>query len=650
MRKITLLLCAILMATIVSAQIQRRWQGGQENRVWDYATPNWLNPASPLPFPTTFSEGAHAIFDDSIIRGGDTLRISGSIVAGSVTVNASKPYAIRRVADTDVLTGAGTLIKDGSGVLALDFRNQLAGGTILRNGTLIQERQSLHDVFGSRLVIEGGRVFIGPGGNGSSAYTISTIPIEIPAGRTARVELPRYSNFVSPVTGAGELELLSHGERVHIGYQTVPAGVTAAMPDMRQFTGNIRITRQTSAVTPGFWGIVLSTNRSYNAETNEGIDSTFHRNRITIGAGATLASHSGSRAYLIGELQADDETSILAGFRSSSTTPRVFFLVGSLNTDVVFPGRIAQAPGITTRYNHICFIKVGTGTYTLTNPNNDIIGGMIVREGRVLVNDPALPGNVSGGIGNWVQVERAGTLGGIGRIQGNVDVWGRLTPGSNGIGTLWIRDTFSEVPGGTGGTRAFNLNLHPGSVAEFEIRSAASFDRVVSSGALRFLNDTVNVVANPVIRIVLADGHDIKDGDTFEIIQSRNLHVSSLSYNMEFPTVDGITWAVETVETLDEPASFRLIVKANVAASVSSVIERNVSIFPNPVVGGIANFRSPDTMISAVEIINMQGQVLRHQVLNSNEVNVNLQGLKAGVYYARILTAAGTEVHKVILK
>ncbi len=650
MKKTTLLLCAILMVTIVSAQVQRRWQGSQENKVWDYATPNWLNPGSPLPIPTTFSEGAAAIFDDSILRDGDTLRISGSLVAGDVTVNASKPYAIRRVADTDVLTGEGTLVKDGSGILNLDFTNQLTGGTIVKNGTLIQERQSLHAVFGPKLVIEGGRVFFGPGGNGSSSYTISTVPIEIPAGKVAQVELPRYSTFVSPLKGSGVLEFMCHGERVHMGYQSLPGGITNAMPDMSEFTGEIKISKQTSSVTPGFWGLLLSTNKSFDLETGSGVDSTLYNKKVTIGSGATLGTHSGIRAYMIGELNAEDETATLCGYRSQSNSPRSYFMVGSLNTDVVFPGRISQAPGITSRYTHVCFVKIGTGTYTLTHPNNDMIGGMIVREGTVLVSDPVTPGNVMGGTGNWVQVETNGTLGGTGRIQGNVDVWGKLAPGSNGIGTLWIRDTVSVVPGGVGGVRAYNLNLQAGSVAEFEIQSATNYDKVVSSGALRFYNDAENVLAKPVIRIVLAEGSDIKDGDTFEIIQANNLHISSELYDVEFPTVDGITWTVEIVEEVEEPVSYKIVVKANVAASVRSVVERNVTVFPNPVVGGDANFNSPDAMIRSIEIINLQGQVLRQQVVNAHEANVSLQDLNAGVYYARINTVAGTEVHKLMLK
>lgn len=652
MKKTTLFLCAILMFSGLNAQVQRKWQGSQELKVWDYATPNWLNPGSPLPIPTTFADGASALFDDSILRPGDTLKISGVINAASVTVNATKPYAIRRTADTDELTGTGTLIKDGTGVLALDFKNSLTGGTILKNGTLVQERQNLHTVFGSRLVIEGGRVSMGFGGNGSSAYTVSTVPIQIPAGKTAQIEMPRYSTFYSKLSGDGTLELLCTGERVHFGYTSLPAGVTSATPDFSEFNGTIRISKMVSTFTPGFWGLVMSTNKTFK-DSLEGfnIDSTFYKSKVILGPGATLASHSGTRAYAIGELQSEDETSVLCGYRSASTTPNIFFFVGGLNTDVVYPGRIAQAPGITSRYTKVNFVKMGTGTYTLTNPNNDMIGGLIVRQGTVLINDPVLAGNYGGGVGSWAIVEANGTLGGGGRIQGNVDVHGKLAPGMNGIGTLLIRDTLSVLPDGVGGVRAFNLSLHPGSVAEFEIQSAQAYDKVVSSGALRFYNDEANVVAKPKIQIKLIPGYNIKDGDQFEIISAKNLHLSSGSYDIQYPDVAGVTWSVDVVESIEEPLSYKLIVKAaGNASGLKQVVEKNVTLYPNPVVGGDATFRSSDAIIQSVEIINLQGQVMMQQSVNTSEIRLNLQDLGTGMYYARIHTEKGTEVHKMILK
>jgi hypothetical protein len=62
------------------------------------------------------------------LKGADTLKISGVLKAASVKVNASKNYLIRRTADTDELTGGGSLIKDGTGSLIMDFKNSLTGG------------------------------------------------------------------------------------------------------------------------------------------------------------------------------------------------------------------------------------------------------------------------------------------------------------------------------------------------------------------------------------------------------------------------------------------------------------------------------------------------------------------------------------------
>lgn len=654
MKKTTLVLLLATTAFSLQAQIVRKWQGSQEVKVWDYATPNWLNPGSPLPIPTTFSEGAAALFDDSILREADTLKISGALSAASISVNASKNYVIRRTADTDVITGEGALIKEGSGSLVLDFKNELAGGTIVKGGVIVQERQNSPNVYGSKLVLEGGLVSMGMQGNGSSAYTISTVPIEIPAGKSAQIELPRYSTFASKLTGSGELDLLCTGERVHFGYTSLPAGMTSTMPDLSEFSGTIKVSKQVANFTPGFWGLILSTNKTFiDSLDGFNVDSTFYNKTIHLKSGATLASHSGTRAYAIGELQSEDETTVLCGYRSASTTPNIFFFVGGLNTDVVYPGRIAQAPGITSRYTRVNFVKMGTGTYTLTNPNNDMIGGLIVRQGTVLVSDPALPGNYTGGVGSWTIVDPNGTLGGTGRIQGNVDVHGTLAPGNNGVGTLLIRDTLSVVEGGVGGTRAFNLTMHPGSKAVFEIGSSTAYDKVEVSGALRFNNDEDAILAKPVLQLKLASDYDIKDGDRYEIISAKNIHASSQEYTVEFPEHQDLSWSIEVAESIEDPAHFKVIALVTGNASsytgLASVMEKNVRLYPNPV-QGTAHFTSTDAIISSIEIINLQGQVVMQQAVRAHQVVVNVSELQNGIYYARVYTAKGAEVHKMMVR
>lgn len=642
MKKITSFLLLFAVVFAVSAQDQRKWQGSQELKTWDYATPNWLNPASPLPIPTTFSEGAIATFDDSILRESDTIKVSGDIKAASVTVNATKTYVIHRTADTDSISGEGAFVKDGSGVLVMDVKNAMQGGTILKAGVMKMEKQTSPNVWGSKIVFDGGTANFAT--SSSSSYPLIEVPIEIPAGKTAKIELSRYSYFKSKITGDGNLDLYVGGERTYFGKKN-------DAPDLSEFNGSITVYPYVmDGVSPGFYALMLNTNKTF-LDSLEGfnIDSTLYNKKLHLMPGAHLIAESGSRAYAIGELTTEDSTSVIASYYKNSTTPVIRYFVGGLNTDVEVKGRISGYPGTTKGYLKTQIVKVGTGTYRFTHHNNFMVSGMIVREGTALIDDEVWKGHFRGGVGGFVTVEPRGTLGGKGRIQGNVDLAGTLKPGSNGVGTLLIRDSISFSPDSVGGTRSFNLTFQPGSVAEFEVKSATEYDQVVSSGTVRFNNDSNSVVAKPLIRIKMVDGYVIKDGDQFEIITAKDKHIDSQSYDIEYPAIAGVTWSSEEVVT-EDPASMKLIIKAaGSATGLNQVQLQNVSVYPNPMTD-VANFRSADAMITNVEIINLQGQVVRSQSANTNELVVSVSDLQTGLYYARVTTSKGTEVHKLMLK
>lgn len=709
MKKITFLIAIIFAVSSLMAQtapLSFKWYGAQTDQVWDYSTANWLDPAFPIPLPKTFTEGATAIFDDSSVEGSDTIKISGVINVADIKVNATKTYVLRRVATTDTLKGSGTFIKDGEGTFVMDLPNALKGGILMKNGRLVQEKPGSPNIFSSKIVFEGGTVNVGTTGSTSSAYSLISVPVEIPEGMTGKMELARYSYFLSPVKGSGKLELHCAGERTHIGHITLPAGATQLMPDMSGFIGQIVFKKLVTSVTPGFWGPVLSTNKNFKDSLEFGfnVDSTFYNKKVTLGSGVTMATHSGNRAFAIGELTAEDNTVNLTGYRSASTTPKIYYYVGGLNTDVVFPGRICQAPGITTRYNHVAFIKTGTGTYTLTHPNNDIIGGLFVRQGTLLVSDPALRGpNYFGGVGNFAIAYAKGTIGGTGRIQGNLDVYGSLKPGNNGIGKLLITDSLALYPLSkydipvsysftynnntgapttytyrNGGNRAFNLTLFDGSVSEFEIQSSRSYDQVVASGKLKFV--TSDTGAKPKIKIVAKEGATINDGDKFEIIKTRTVDAASGEFDIEFPQLQGITWSVEAkydtvkvdqeefthttkvvtktnadstavtvFKTDGEIVNYKVIVKAKVGSGVKNVTNNTVRVFPNPT-SGMLTFNSEGTAINAIEIISLQGQIIENRPIKTGSVSFDLSHLPSGVYYARIKTDTGSEMQKIILK
>lgn len=697
MKKITFLLAMIVTVTVLNAQTSYKWYGAQTDQLWDYTTANWLDPAFPIPLPKTFSEGATALFDDSSIEGSDTIKLSGIVTVADVKINATKTYVLRRVGTTDTLKGTGTFIKEGTGLFVMDLPNLLTGGTIIRNGKLMMEKQTTPNIFGAKLVLEGGIANLAT--TSSSNYPSITVPIEIPAGKTGAIECSRYSYFSSPITGSGNLTIYAGGERTYLGQKNV-------QPDWSKFTGNVRLEEYVmSGVNPGFRGLVLNTNKTFK-DTLDGqnIDSTFYNRRLTLGTKVQLVAESGSRAYAIGELISEDSTTILAGYYKESTTPNIKYFVGGLNTDVIYRGRIAECNGVKKSYNKVAFYKTGTGTYTLTHHNNNIIGGVVIIDGTLNFSDEVWRGTYRGSAGNSVFVKQRGTVGGTGRIQGNVDVFGGLKPGNNGIGTLLITDSLAlnplskyDIPVGysftynntsgapttftyrNGGNRAFNLNLHAGSVAEFEIESARSYDKVIASGKLKFGPDTT-AIGKPKIKIVVRQGATINDGDKFEIIKTRTVDAASEPFDIEFPQIEGITWSVEakydtatvdveefthttkvvTKTNADSTAvtvfktdgkivNYKVIVTAKSGSGIKNIVNSTVKAFPNPT-SGMLTFESAEYQINAIEIINLQGQIIENRQIKTSKTTLDLSHLPAGVYYAKVKTDAGTEMQKIMLK
>jgi len=700
MRKITLLgLVMIASSTLFAQTPSYTWDGAQPIQVWDLVTPNWMDDNFPIPIPATFVDNSIANFTDvSTFVGNDTIKALGVFHLIGMNVNATRNYIIRQTTAADSLVGAGTFVKDGTGDLVMDIRNNMKGGTSIKNGRMKMEKQTSANIFGSSLTFNGGIANFAT--TTASTYPSITLPVTIPTGVTANVELSRYSYWSSPISGNGDLHIFAGGDRTYLGQKNV-------QPVWTNFKGNVTVDKYVmTGVTPGFSGLILNTNKTYKDSlvNGFGVDSTFYNRKFTLGNGVTIGAESGNRAYCVGELNSTDSTSLLAGYYKDSTTPKIFYMVGGLNSNVVYPGRIGFI-GVKL-YNQTGIIKTGTGTYTFTNNNNQITGGIDIRNGRVLINDKNIKGNKNGGCGYTVSVKGQGILGGTGRIGGTVDVYGTLQPGADGIGTLTISDSITANPisvYGTpfkaysftynsptatgvvmslqnGGTRTADLILRQGSVSEFEIANANSYDKVVLSGSVRFSKDVVSA-AKPKLKIKLAPGYSVKNGDQFEIIKAKSLDVAnSDGFDIEYPTQTGINWSVTKADTLKlakETLTFtnhvvtktntdsvvisvvvpdtmrytyKVIVTANTQTAVENTLDNNtISVYPNPTKGEVT-ISSSDADITTVEILNLQGQSILKRDVRSAKANIKLDNYAAGVYYTKITTAKGTKVQKLLIQ
>jgi len=647
MRKFTLFAVALAAASSLNAQ-DYVWKGKQSEQIWSSSVANWQVGA--LPVPKAWVDNAKAIFDDTSNTGSDTLSVSGTILTSGISVNATRPYVLRRTADTDALTGDGTLIKEGTGDFSMDVKNSLTGGTIVRNGRLIMEKQTSPNIFGSKIVMEGGAVNFAT--STSSAYPAVTVPMEIPAGKNAIVELSRYTYWSSKITGSGDLTIYAGGDRSYLG-------ATKFSPvDWSEYTGNVKIEKYIMpSVTPGFYGLLLNTNKTFDETTMTGIDSTFYNKKVTLGSGTVLTSESGTRCYAIGELNATDNECQLVGYFKKSTTPKIYYMVGGLNTDVVFPGVFADKGGM--GYNHVALIKIGTGTYTFTS-NNKVsgVGGVTVKEGRFYINtvDEPLKTSLGRSKGNILNIAKGAIGGGNGRLTGTVEVAGKLEIGYNGIGAIVVSDTIS-TDGVTIGNYNYPVNFRSSGEAEFEIASADSYDMLTVNDQIRFYNDTIeSQIYTPVIKVKPAASFNIKDGDTFTLMTWKEAKGVNDSYKVEFGDFKGASLSANEVEIKnanDSVIGYKLVVTAKGSGSATGISKVSASnklnIYPNPS-NGEFNVSIEGVEIKKIEVFNNQGQLVAVEAVNASNGHININGVASGMYFVKVTTSEGTITNKVVIK
>ena len=642
MKKITLILFALITSVGLFSQTYK-WQGTQVDQIWDNGTANWLNPSLTFPFnqiPTTFTDGVSVIFDDTSAEGSDTIKITGTLTVDSVQVSATKTYVLRSTATTtDELTGTGRFIKDGEGLLVMDLKNTMAGGTVLKKGIMKMEKQTTANIFGSKIVFQGGTANFATTSSGS--YPSISLPIEIPQGVTAKVELSRYSYFASPISGAGDLHMYVGGERTMMG--TNKAGGVAV--DWNNFSGNVIVEPyKMTGVSPGYYGIVLPTTKTWDYTNFETVDSLFWNKKVTIKGGAGLASVSGVRCWAIGELQAENDECFLGGYGAGkSNSPRVYYMIGTLNTDVICPITLKDTGG--GGYNYFGILKVGTGKYVFTSTKSSTTAftGVEVFAGTFLVDVPVSEDVTGLGVvkqGNVMTIHSGAIGGGNGRLTGRLEVdGGTLVIGNDRVGEIVLGDI-------TGGSNYGSpLVVKNNGKVEFKLSTATSYDKLST-------NNTATFGGNKIV-VKPAAAYDIKNDDEFTLVSTATRKVAGDTCLVEFvgfPETVSFTVTQDTIAG----AGYQIKVKAVGSAKfgetkVDEINLTNINVYPIPSVG-VLNIDSKDADIQAVEIVNLQGQVVLTEKVQSRNIQLNIEKFSKGIYFARIHSGNKISTQKIVLK
>ncbi len=493
-----------------------------------------------------------------ILAGNSTLRITGEsytdrgLTVGTGTNTIEISNGGNQVTIAGQIVGTGALQKAGPGTLAITVSNSHAGGTIIKSGTI-----ALGSVAGNQygvgpggVILDGGRLNL----INIQASEVCAWPIRVLS--TGRIDCDGRSTMSGPLTGSGTLTIFT------------PYVRTDFSGNWSAFTGQL---------------LIISDNDGGDFRCNN--SAGYPNARMNL-ANVSLQNRVGGIPTIpIGELSGDAASNISAPGGNGGIG--VNWSVGGLNTSATFAG---------STYNNVGLIKVGTGTWTLTG-NLNHTGQTTVNGGTLVIN-----GNAGGATGN-VTVGAQGTLGGTGFIRGVTVVNGRLSPGSNGIGTI----TFSN-----------NVTLNGGSLTLMEInRAIGSRDRVVAGGTISF---------GGTLLVTNLSGTFLP-GDSFDLFDAAMLSGAFASIQLP-PLPAGLVWdttqlnASGTISVIEDPSSGgprELVWKGDGAANLWDVTTSANWLATN----GAATFFKQHDVVTFNDAGSNNVPVIVSGVLNPAALNVN---------------------------
>lgn len=384
----------------------------------------------------------------------------------------------------------------------------------------------------------------------SSAYITFDDPIRIPEGKELSIILSRYSYFNSNIQGEGRLNILSAGDRAYLGSKE-----NKTDPNWASFSGDVHIypctTKNSGA---GFYGIIFGARgKSFSADQisesiGDGKATTcMVNNHVVLHKGAVMASDGSSAGIRIAHL--DTELgSTLYGYMKSSDGKQSYYMLGNDDSDATLAGQIMPMNG--NLKMPLGILKEGQGTLHITGNQNQISDAIRVLEGRVLIENDvneAESKRLTGATGTpsdinkpGIIVRESGIIGGTGSIAAVTDLYGSLQVGSDGIGTLRLRDYAKNQP--------VNLRLRPTSKLFFEIKNADEHDLLEVSGKLDYYNQTQSFTtseAMPRIYIQLTDDAQLDVDDEITLITAKGLHsLNDVKWSFDIRYPKQYSWEV----------------------------------------------------------------------------------------------------------
>ncbi|MGV6828624.1 MAG: M36 family metallopeptidase [Flavobacteriales bacterium] len=175
--------------------------------------------------------------------------------------------------------------------------------------------------------------------------------------------------------------------------------------------------------------------------------------------------------------------------------------------------------------------------------------------------------------------------------------------------------------------------LEEGEELAIQGRTAFNIDQEVALG----FNTQIQEAQNYSISINQLEGVDIENTDVY--LEDRLLHVITNLSEKDYTF---------TANAGKQNNRFVLIFVERVLGNDEITI-KNITILPNPTSGKL-NIYSPNVVMDKIEIIDLQGRVIYSEIIETTNIEINLNNLDAAMYFIKINTSKGNLMKQIIKK